>query len=238
MRINKYLSSKGVCSRRQAEEHIKKGEVLINDRTAQLGDQVEDGDTVTFCGREIKGEVPFVLLAYNKPVGLVCSTAEKDNIIDAIDYPERIYPVGRLDKESDGLVILTNQGDLMQAISHAKFKHEKEYRVTIDREVTKDFMNHMSRGVEIFDGVVTRPCKVTKLSKFSFRIILTQGMNRQIRRMCEALGVHVRKLTRVRIMNIKLGDLKSGAIRDIQGEELEELKSLLRMDNDQKPAQG
>lgn len=226
MRINKYLSSAGVCSRRAADKHIEAGEVTINGRTAVMGDMVEDTDEVCFQGRRIECDVPFILLVYNKPVGLVCSVKEKDNIIDAIGYPERIYPVGRLDKDSQGLVLLTNQGELHNQISHARNCHEKEYEVTVDQIVTKEFLESMRKGVAILD-TVTRPCKVKKTSRNGFTIVLTQGLNRQIRRMCEALGYRVRSLKRTRVMNIKLDDLPVGQYREVTAQELEELQRML-----------
>ena len=209
MRINKYLSAAGACSRRAADQHILDGEVTINGRVAVLGDQVEETDEVCFQGEHLCLDEPFVLLAYNKPVGLVCSAKEKANIIDAIGYPTRIYPVGRLDKDSEGLVLLTNQGELHNQISHARNCHEKEYEVVVNQVVTREFLDQMRNGVEILD-TVTRPCKVKKTGRNSFRIILTQGLNRQIRRMCEALGYRVYSLKRVRVMNILLGDLPVG----------------------------
>lgn len=226
MRINKFLSASGVCSRREADRHIEAGNVTINGHRAEMGAQVEDTDEVCFLGKPIKREVPFVLLAYNKPVGLVCSAKEKDNIVDAIGYPERIYPIGRLDKDSEGLVLLTNQGELHNQISHARNCHEKEYEVTVNQMVTREFLDSMRSGVAILD-TVTRPCKVKKTSQNSFTIILTQGLNRQIRRMCEALGYRVRSLKRVRVMNITLNDLPVGQYREITGQELEELQRML-----------
>ena len=226
MRINKYLSAAGACSRRAADQHILDGEVTINGRVAVLGDQVEETDEVCFQGEHLCLDEPFVLLAYNKPVGLVCSAKEKDNIIDAIGYPTRIYPVGRLDKDSEGLVLLTNQGELHNQISHARNCHEKEYEVVVNQVVTREFLDQMRNGVEILD-TVTRPCKVKKTGRNSFRIILTQGLNRQIRRMCEALGCRVYSLKRVRVMNILLGDLPVGQYRNITSSELAELKKML-----------
>lgn len=226
MRINKYLSAAGACSRRAADQHILDGEVTINGKVAVLGDQVEETDEVYFQGKHLCLDEPFVLLAYNKPVGLVCSAKEKDNIIDAIGYPTRIYPVGRLDKDSEGLVLLTNQGELHNQISHARNCHEKEYEVVVNQVVTREFLDQMRNGVEILD-TVTRPCKVKKTGRNSFRIILTQGLNRQIRRMCEALGYRVYSLKRVRVMNILLGDLPVGQYRNITSSELAELKKML-----------
>ncbi len=226
MRINKYLSSMGVCSRREADKALVNGDITINGNVATLGDQVEDGDVVTYMGRVVEDKPDFVLIAYNKPVGVVCSTKEKDNIIDAINYPVRIYPIGRLDKDSEGLILLTNQGEFHNLISHARYEHEKEYEVIVDKTITSDFIENMRNGVRILDKV-TKPCKVKKTSKNSFNIILTEGINRQIRRMCDALGYRVRSLKRVRVMNITLGDLKPGEYKDIKGDELDKLKSML-----------
>jgi pseudouridine synthase len=227
MRINKYLSLKGVCSRREADRALEKGEILINGRVAVLGDQVEDGDKVEFRGVLVDDTPPFVLIAYNKPIGVVCSTKEKDNVIDVINYPERIYPIGRLDKDSEGLLLLTNQGELHNQISHARYGHEKEYEVVVDKTITSDFVNHMRSGVRILD-TVTKPCEVHKTSRNSFNIILTEGLNRQIRRMCEELGYRVRSLKRIRVMNIELGSLKVGEYRDVTKEELDKLKSMIK----------
>ena len=225
-RINKFLSEAGVCSRRQADRFIEEGQVLINGAVAMTGDKVGEQDEVVFQGKTIKKEAPFVLLAYNKPVGVVCSAKEKDNIVDYIGYPERIYPVGRLDKDSEGLVLLTNQGELHNQISHARNCHEKEYEVMVNKTITKEFLQQMREGVPILD-TVTRPCKVRKTSQNTFTIVLTQGLNRQIRRMCDALGYRVRTLKRVRVMNICLNDLAVGEYRDIKGEELKQLQHLL-----------
>lgn len=226
VRINKFMSEAGICSRRQADRYLEEGKIFINGRPAIKGEVVGDEDIIEFEGNIIKREVPFVLLAYNKPVGIVCSAKEKDNIVDYIGYPTRIYPIGRLDKDSEGLVLLTNQGELHNQISHARNCHEKEYEVVVDQTVTREFLEQMRSGVPIL-GTITRPCKVKKISQNSFRIILTQGLNRQIRRMCEALGFRVRKLKRVRVMNIELKDLKVGEYREIQGQELEALKKML-----------
>ena len=225
-RINKFLSEAGVCSRRQADRFIEEGQVLINGAVAMTGDKVGEQDEVVFQGKTIKKEAPFVLLAYNKPVGVVCSAKEKDNIVDYIGYPERIYPVGRLDKDSEGLVLLTNQGELHNQISHARNCHEKEYEVMVNKTITKEFLQQMREGVPILD-TVTRPCKVRKTSQNTFTIVLTQGLNRQIRRMCDALGYRVRTLKRVRVMNICLNDLAVGEYREIKGEELKQLQHLL-----------
>ena len=226
-RINKFLSEAGICSRRKADYYIDNGEVMINGRIASMGDRVEPGDEVRFQGQVVTKTAPFVLLAYNKPIGIVCSAKEKDNIVDYIGYPERIYPIGRLDKDSEGLVLLTNQGELHNQISHARNCHEKEYEVMVDKTITKEFLAQMREGVSILD-TVTRPCKVRKTSQNTFTIILTQGLNRQIRRMCDALGYRVRKLKRVRVMNIELADLKLGEYREVTGKELEQLMQLLK----------
>ena len=226
-RINKFLSEAGVCSRRQADRYIDNGEVMINGQVASMGDRVAEGDEVVFQGKVVTNTAPFVLLAYNKPTGIVCSAKEKDNIVDYIGYPERIYPIGRLDKDSEGLVLLTNQGELHNQISHARNCHEKEYEVMVDRTITKEFLAQMREGVPILD-TITRPCKVRKTSQNTFTIILTQGLNRQIRRMCDALGYRVRRLKRVRVMNIQLDDLKTGEYREITGVELEQLMQMLK----------
>ena len=226
-RINKFLSEAGVCSRRQADRYIDNGDVMINGQVASMGDRVAEGDEVVFQGKIITNTAPFVLLAYNKPTGIVCSAKEKDNIVDYIGYPERIYPIGRLDKDSEGLVLLTNQGELHNQISHARNCHEKEYEVMVDRTITKEFLAQMREGVPILD-TITRPCKVRKTSQNTFTIILTQGLNRQIRRMCDALGYRVRRLKRVRVMNIQLDDLKTGEYREITGVELEQLMQMLK----------
>lgn len=227
-RLNKFLSAAGVCSRREADRRIELGQVCIDGQTAGVGDRVMPGQTVTFQGREIRQEEKPVLLAYYKPRGIVCTASrkEKDNIIDYMKYPSRIYPVGRLDKDSEGLILMTNQGGLMERISHARYFHEKEYLVKVNRPVDPGFLQKMSRGVEILD-TVTRPCKVMGMGKDTFSIILTQGLNRQIRRMCEALGYRVVELKRIRIMNIQLGTLTPGTYREIQGEELKQLKRML-----------
>jgi 23S rRNA pseudouridine2604 synthase len=227
MRINKFLSACGVCSRREADRHIASGEVLLNGRVAQMGDQVGDTDEVQFRGEVVKRDGPFVLLAYYKPVGLVCSAKERDNIVDAIGYPERIYPIGRLDKDSEGLVLLTNQGELHNLISHARGFHEKEYEVRVNQTVTCEFLDAMRSGVAILD-TVTRPCEVRKTSRDTFTIILTQGLNRQIRRMCEALGYRVVSLKRTRVMNITLAGLNVGEYRAIEGKERDTLMKMLK----------
>ncbi len=229
VRINKYLSEAGICSRREADRQIEKGNITINGRTAVMGDKVCPGDVVMFGRKKVTGEEKPVLLAVNKPRGIVCTSEkrEKDNIVDYVGYPARIYPIGRLDKNSHGLILMTNQGELADAVMRGRNFHEKEYIVRVNREVTEDFIRNMSQGVYLKDlETVTRPCHVEKLGKRTFRIILTQGLNRQIRRMCEHFQYRVVDLKRVRIMNIMLGDLKEGAYRAVTGEEWKALQEL------------
>ncbi|MBQ6360644.1 MAG: pseudouridine synthase [Lachnospiraceae bacterium] len=231
VRINKYLSAAGVCSRREADRLIEAGKITVNGQTAVTGMTVSDEDDIFVNGKPVQKEDKPVLLAYNKPRGVVCTSAkdEPDNIIDRIHYPVRIYPVGRLDKDSEGLILLTNQGDLMDKLLRSRNLHEKEYIVTVNRPVSAEFVKKMSEGVPILD-TVTRPCRVKKLSSCEFSIILTQGLNRQIRRMCEALDYRVRKLVRVRVANITLGELPSGQYREIRGAELDSLLAEVRND--------
>ena len=224
VRINKYLSEAGVCSRRAADREIQAGNVRIEERIAGMGDRVMPGERVFFHGKPVCPEQEEILLAFHKPVGIVCTAEkkEKNNIIDYINYPKRIYPVGRLDKDSEGLILLTNQGELVNRIMRAGNYHEKEYVVTVDHEITNTFLTNMSRGVYLEElDVTTRPCSVCKSGKNTFRIILTQGYNRQIRRMCEACGYRVTRLIRTRIMNIRLGDLKKGTWRKVTETEKE-----------------
>ena len=224
IRINKYLSDAGVCSRRQADRMMEEGRILVDGKPAVPGQKVYGDQEITVDGRPVRAQDKKVVLAYNKPIGIVCTAEkrEKDNIIDAISYPIRIYPVGRLDKDSEGLILLTNDGDLMNEILKAANRHEKEYIVKVNRPVTNHFLKEMSQGVDIEDAV-TAPCRLEKTGLKSFRIILTQGLNRQIRRMCQALDYRVTGLRRVRVMNVKIGDLPLGVYREIQGEELYEL---------------
>src|SRR5690606_12736635 len=228
IRINKYLSDAGVCSRREADKYISQGKVIIDGVKAEIGSRVLPGSLVTFCGKPVNKEEKKVLIAFNKPRGIVCTTSRRDpdNIVDYINYPTRIYPIGRLDKDSEGLILLTNDGSIVNGILRARYGHEKEYIVTVNKPITKEFVKRMSEGVPILD-TVTKPCVVTVIDKFSFRIILTQGLNRQIRRMCEYLGYRVVKLVRIRIMNISLGNLKIGAWRNLTDKELKELKRLI-----------
>ena len=223
-RLNKYISEAGVASRRAADRMIEEGRVTINGRVAVVGDRVSEGDIVRVDGREVSAKGGDVIIALNKPRGITCTSSpdDPDNVIDFIGYPERIYSIGRLDKDSRGLLLMTNNGDIINRMMRAANRHEKEYKVTVDREVTEDFVRQMSEGVPILD-TVTRPCRVEKIGKYTFSIILTQGLNRQIRRMCEALGYEVRDLVRVRIMNIRLGSLRDGQYRKLTDAELNEL---------------
>lgn len=224
IRINKFLSEAGVCSRREADRYITEGKVKIDGIVAQMGSKVTKGSHVTFCDKPVKREEKLVLIAFNKPEGIVCTTDpnEPDNIVDYIKYPMRIYPIGRLDKDSEGLILLTNDGDIVNKILRAENNHEKEYIVTVNKELSQDFVKKMSSGVPILD-TVTKPCTITPMDKNTFRIILTQGLNRQIRRMCEYLGYRVVNLRRIRIMNIQLGRLKTGDYRNVTEKEIEEL---------------
>ncbi|HWT73543.1 MAG TPA: pseudouridine synthase [Mobilitalea sp.] len=224
IRINKFLSEAGVCSRREADRYIAEGKVKIDGEIAQMGSKVTKNSRVTFCDKPVKREEKLVLIAFNKPEGIVCTTdqSDPDNIIDYINYGMRIYPIGRLDKESEGLILLTNDGDIVNKILRAENKHEKEYIVSVNKEITAEFLKKMSSGVPILD-TVTNPCKVNQIDRFTFNIILTQGLNRQIRRMCENLGYRVTNLQRIRIMNIQLGRLKTGDFRNVTEKEIEEL---------------
>ncbi|MGE5677846.1 MAG: 23S rRNA pseudouridine(2604) synthase RluF [Pseudomonadota bacterium] len=228
MRINKYISEKGLCSRREADELIRQGRVTINGSKAEMGSKVYPGDSVKLGGKNLKPKEPPVYLAFNKPAGIVCTTdrKEKDNIIDYINYPRRIFPIGRLDKDSEGLIFLTSDGDIVNKILRAGNNHEKEYIVTVNKPITEGFMEAMANGVRIL-GTITKKCKTSQMSKYIFRIILTEGMNRQIRRMCEAFGYEVVKLRRVRIMNVKLGSLPEGRWRHLTPEELSTINRLV-----------
>ncbi len=229
-RINKYLSEAGYCSRRKADKLIDQGRVTINGKVPEMGTKVQPGDSVEVDGKKVSNEsTKYVYLALNKPVGIVCTTdtrVEKDNIVEFINYPERIFPIGRLDKPSEGLILMTNDGDIVNKILRARNNHEKEYIVTVDKKITQDFINKMSNGVPILD-TITRKCRVEQLNKDTFKIVLTQGLNRQIRRMCEYLGYEVIKLKRTRIMNITL-DTPIGEWRYLSSKELEELNALIQ----------
>ena len=229
MRINKYIASTGLCSRRKAEEFIEKGVVTINGEVAVLSSTVEDKDEVRLNGKVIKAKEDFVVLLFNKPKGVTSTTdkKDKDNIIDYINYPERIFPIGRLDKDSTGLILLTNNGDLVNECLRVENGHEKEYVVSVDKNITPDFLNKMSKGVTIYNpvtdrNVVTLPCAIRKTGKNRFNIILKQGYNRQIRRMCAALGYHVVSLNRIRFMHLHL-DVDPGKYRLLTPAEIEKL---------------
>ena len=230
IRINKYLSEVGYCSRRVADRLIEEGKVTINGKIPEMGTKIEEGDQVEVEGKRIEKSMKQknIYLAFNKPLGIVCTTdrrVEPDNIIDFIKYPTRIFPVGRLDKYSEGLIFLTNDGDIVNKILRARNNHEKEYIVTVNLPINRDFIKRMSNGVEILD-TKTRNCFVQKLGLKKFKIVLTQGLNRQIRRMCDSLGFRVISLKRVRIMNIKL-DVPTGQYRELTKEELLKLNWLL-----------
>lgn len=235
-RLNKWLSRMGLCSRREADRLIEAGKVLVDGHKAVVGQKVLPGQCIICEGKAVgegRNSKPApVLLAVNKPKGIVCTTSDKDraeNIVEYLKYPERIYPVGRLDKDSEGLLLMTNQGDLVNKIMRGSNAHEKEYIVTVNREITAEFLDKMSGGVELKElGQVTRPCRTEKVDEKTFSIVLTQGLNRQIRRMCKACGFEVQSLKRVRIMNICLGGLPKGAYRKINGAEYKELLNLLK----------
>ena len=244
-RLNKLLSALGVCSRREADRLIEAGEVFVDGVPAAMGQKVRMDQEIVVRGKKVGQQIAAskaeggpqmkkprpVLLAVNKPRGVVCTASDKDrapNIIDMIQYPIRVYYVGRLDKDSEGLVLMTNQGDLVNKIMRSGNAHEKEYLVTVDRPVTEEFIKRMAGGVRLAElDRVTLPCRVEQTGERSLRIVLTQGLNRQIRRMCEACGYHVRTLRRVRVMNIRLGNLKSGGYRLVEGEEYREFLRLL-----------
>lgn len=228
-RINKYLSEVGFCSRREADKLLDQGRITINGVNPEMGTKVSDEDEILVDGISIrKTEENHVYIVLNKPVGIVCTTdtkREKNNIVDFINHPKRIFPIGRLDKPSEGLILLTSDGDIVNKILRARNNHEKEYIVRIDKPITPQFLHKMRNGVPILD-TITKQCDVEQIDTLSFRIILTQGLNRQIRRMCEFLGYEVKKLKRIRIMNIKL-DLPIGKWRDLTKEEFAELQKLL-----------
>ena len=228
-RINKYLSEVGFCSRREADRMLEQGRITVNGAAPELGTKVSDEDEILVDGISIrKTEEEHVYIALNKPVGIVCTTdtkREKNNIVDFVNHPKRIFPVGRLDKPSEGLILLTSDGDIVNKILRARNNHEKEYIVRVDKPITPQFLHKMRNGVPIL-GVITNKCEVEQIDTLSFRIILTQGLNRQIRRMCEYLGYEVKKLKRIRIMNIKL-DLPIGKWRDLTEAEMTELNDLL-----------
>ncbi|QDS36077.1 23S rRNA pseudouridine(2604) synthase RluF [Brevibacillus brevis] len=228
MRINKFISETGICSRREADKLIEAKRVTINGQVAELGSTVASGDDVRIDGQPLGSKKKDVYIVLNKPVGITCTTELqiKGNIIDFVNHPERIFPIGRLDKDSQGLILLTNDGDIVNKILRAENNHDKEYIVTVDKPITANFLHGMANGVRIL-GTTTKPCKVTKVSDRVFNIVLTQGLNRQIRRMCQAFGYQVRKLERVRIMNITLGNLKLGQWRNLTAKELTDLNKSL-----------
>ena len=233
VRLNKFLSDAGVCSRREADRLTEAGKITINGEVAVLGGKVTDTDVVKVNGEEVSREEEQIIIAFNKPEGIEC-TAQKDNpdnIIDYIGYEKRIYPIGRLDKNSRGLILLTNDGSIVNGILKASNFHEKEYIVTVDKEITGEFIEAMSSGVTILDGVKTRPCEVKKTKKHEFNIVLTQGLNSQIRRMCKALGYNVTKLQRVRVMNVELGTLGKGKYRNLTDKEVKDLLDQIKDSN-------
>lgn len=230
VRINKFFTGRGYCSRRAADRLIEEGRVLLNGRKAVLGDQVADGDVVSVDGRPLEGATETVYLAYHKPVGVTCTT-ELDvpgNIVRAIDYPERIFPIGRLDKDSSGLILMTNNGDIVNRILRAEFGHEREYLVTVDHAYPVTFLDRLQRGVPVL-GKITAPCRAIEVDERSFRIILTEGRNRQIRRMCSMLGFRVVRLVRSRIMHIELGNLAVGTWRHLAQSERDHLLNAVGM---------
>ena len=229
VRINKFLSQAGFCSRREADKFILDERVTINGVVAKMGEKIDPNDDISVDGERIsKKPNKKIYIILNKPKGIVCTTdsgVEKNNIIDFVNHPKRIFPIGRLDKTSEGLIFLTNDGDIVNKILRAKNKHEKEYHVTVDKPITHEFIQQMNKGVPILN-TVTRPCEIKRIKDYEFKIILTQGLNRQIRRMCEYLGYRVKKLKRIRIMNIKL-DIPLGEWRYFNDQEFSELKMML-----------
>lgn len=240
IRLNKYISESGICSRRDADRYIEQGNVFINGKRAGLGDRVSPGDVVKVNGQliEPRNEENLIFIALNKPVGIVSTTedGEKDNIVDFVNHSTRIFPIGRLDKDSQGLIFLTNHGDLVNKILRAGNDHEKEYLVTVNKPVTDDFIRGLGAGVPML-GTVTKKCKVKQVAPFVFRIVLVQGLNRQIRRMCEHFGYEVTKLERTRIMNVSLTGLPLGEWRDLTDDELIDLFKLIEgSSSEAKPA--
>ena len=227
MRLNKFLSETGLCSRREADQWIEAGRVSVNGTVAQLGTQVIEGDAVLLDGKPLGTKPQRVYLALNKPIGIECTTDRSvpDNIVDFVRHSERVFPIGRLDKDSEGLILLTNDGDIVNRVLRAEHEHEKEYIVSVDRPLTPEFLEGMASGVPILD-TVTNPCRVTQVGRNTFRIVLTQGLNRQIRRMCEHFDYTVRRLQRVRIMHIQLGNLPVGKWRNLTTAEVQPLLPL------------
>ncbi|NOR74609.1 MAG: pseudouridine synthase [Draconibacterium sp.] len=227
-RLNKTIAETGLCSRRAADKLINEGKVKVNGEVAGLGVKVQATDEISIDGEIITKQVKYIYLAFNKPVGITCTTDRniKGNIIDFINYPERIFPVGRIDKPSEGLIFMTNDGDIVNKILRAKNNHDKEYIVTVNKKITSQFIKKMRNGVPVLD-TVTNKCQITKIDNFTFNIILTQGLNRQIRRMCDYLNYEVKTLKRIRIMNIDLGNLKIGKYRSFTSTELQEILILV-----------
>ena len=247
IRLNKYLSEQGVCSRREADRLIEAGKVTIDGRKAEMGEKVTGQETIICDGKPVGKaaggkKVKPVLLVVNKPRGIVCTTSDKDrapNVVDLIKYPARVYPVGRLDKDSEGLLLMTNQGELANEIMHAGNFHEKEYLVTVDQPFNAAFLKKMREGVELKElDVTTRPCKVEAAGAKTFRIILTQGLNRQIRRMCESVGLEVARLRRTSIGPLKLGMLTPGTYRDLTAEELRAIRNAIGAGEQASTAKG
>ena len=226
--LNKYISSTGICSRREAERFITEGRVTINGNPTQLGNRVHEGDVVKIDGKPLKAKPKTIYIALNKPVGIVCTTDSKErkNIVKFVGHPQRLFPIGRLDKPSEGLIFLTNDGDIVNKILRAGNNHEKEYIVTVNKPINERFIKRMSNGIPIL-GTVTKKCKVERVSDNVFKITLVQGLNRQIRRMCEYLGYEVKKLKRTRIMNVTLGNLKVGEWRELSSKEMDEINKLV-----------
>ncbi|MEM9548450.1 MAG: 23S rRNA pseudouridine(2604) synthase RluF [Bacteroidota bacterium] len=226
--LNKYISSTGICSRREANAFIEQNRVTINNKIAKLGNRVFEGDVVRLDNKLLNAKPDPVYIALHKPVGIVCTTdlQEKNNIIKFVNYPERLFPIGRLDKPSEGLIFLTNDGDIVNKILRAGNQHEKEYIVTVDKRINDRFIKRMSNGIPIL-GTITKKCKVEQLGEKKFKIILTQGLNRQIRRMCEYLGYTVTRLIRTRIMNVSLAHLKTGKWRKLSKKEMKEINKMV-----------
>ncbi len=226
--LNKYISSTGICSRRDAEKLIVAGRVTLNGKPTQLGNRVRVGDVVKIDGKALQSKPKTIYIALNKPVGIVSTTDSKErkNIVRWVNYPERLFPIGRLDKPSEGLIFLTNDGDIVNKILRAGNQHEKEYVVTVNKTITPEFIQRMRNGIPIL-GTVTQKCKVTQMNENTFTIILTQGLNRQIRRMCEYLDYEVTKLKRTRIMNVRLGNLQTGDWRELSASEIEQINSMI-----------
>lgn len=235
--LNKFISSTGICSRREAEKLITAGRVTINGEPTKLGNRVYEGDVVLIDGKPLKSKPKTLYIALNKPVGIVSTTdsKEKKNIVRHVNHKERLFPIGRLDKPSEGLIFLTNDGDIVNKILRSGNNHEKEYLVFVDQRIDDSFIHRMGQGIPIL-GTVTKKCKVEKLSEYSFRIILTQGLNRQIRRMCEYLGYQVTKLKRTRIMNVTLGNLKPGEWRELNAKEISTIERLIQNSSKTKEA--